>query len=313
MKNNYLISIVVPTYNTGSLFLNDCLNSIYNQKYTNFEVIIVDGYSTDDTYDCAKKWADRDSRFKAIQHEKGASKQRNAGIDNSNGDFIAFIDSDDYISDDYFEKMIENVSDSIDVYIPRIVFVLYDGNQNVIQAYSDYQVPQGLVTDKNFFINLQKNGLVSPVKMYRKSAIKNIRFRADLNYGEDLLFNFSIAQSGVKYYHSKESLYFYRRIKGSNSGIKRLNKNSLRIIPLLYKLTKQYKKGDQENYRGIYQEFCNDFELFYYACVKTNNTKFIIQLFKYRLVFLKAHHSLSEVVYLLFPYTYKFLKKLRKK
>lgn len=114
-----LVTIIVPVYNVEK-YIERCLKSIYDQNYTNFEVLIVNDGSTD----CSKKIIIEsclyDSRFIYIEKENGGlSSARNAGLDQANGEYIIFIDSDDWILPRYIEEMISHFEDDIDVLIGK--------------------------------------------------------------------------------------------------------------------------------------------------------------------------------------------------
>ena len=105
-----MISVIVPVYNVEK-YLDDCIESIVSQSYTNFELILVDDGSPDN---CPKKcdgWAKKDKRIKVIHKENGGvSSARNAGIDAASGEFIMFIDSDDTIRQGCFERSVEMIT-----------------------------------------------------------------------------------------------------------------------------------------------------------------------------------------------------------
>lgn len=110
MGKNQLITIVIPVFN-GENTLSYSLNSLLNQTYKNFEAIIVDDGSIDNTSDIAKKYSFDDRRFKYhYQENAGVSMARNKGIELSSGDFICFLDSDDYFDNTYLEKMYEKIT-----------------------------------------------------------------------------------------------------------------------------------------------------------------------------------------------------------
>ncbi len=103
---NNLISVIVPVYNVEK-YIRKCLESILNQTYTNLEIIIVNDGSTDQSLSICREFADRDSRIILIDKENGGlSSARNSGLDIATGDFIAFVDSDDYLDSCMYEKMI---------------------------------------------------------------------------------------------------------------------------------------------------------------------------------------------------------------
>ena len=105
-KKMQKISVIIPVYNVEK-FLPQCLNSIIHQTYKNLEIIIVDDGSTDHSCDIYEKFAKHDKRIKIIkQKNKGVSAARNNGLSHATGDYVHFMDSDDYIDLDYYEKMI---------------------------------------------------------------------------------------------------------------------------------------------------------------------------------------------------------------
>jgi glycosyltransferase involved in cell wall biosynthesis len=104
---NYLISIIIPFYNTKSYFFKECLNSIVRQTYQNFECILVDDGTTNiETIKIAQKITVKD-KFKLVRLHKnvGLGPARNAGIKHANGDIFVYVDSDDYIKSDILERI----------------------------------------------------------------------------------------------------------------------------------------------------------------------------------------------------------------
>ena len=100
------VSIGIPVYNVSE-YLRQCLNSVLRQTFTDFEVILVDDGSTDDSFRICQEYAAKDSRFKLFHQENGGvAKARNNCLRHMTGDFIAWVDSDDWIEDDYFERLI---------------------------------------------------------------------------------------------------------------------------------------------------------------------------------------------------------------
>ena len=113
--DDILVSVIVPVYNT-SCYLEKCITSICNQTYKNLEIICVDDGSTDDSWDILQEWTKRDERVKAIHIEnKGSSGARNVGIDYAHGDYLTFVDSDDWLNLQMYEKLVENVSDTVGI------------------------------------------------------------------------------------------------------------------------------------------------------------------------------------------------------
>lgn len=105
-RKDELISVVVPIYNVEK-YIEKCIDSIINQTYTNLEIILVDDGSPDKCGKICDEYAKRDKRIKVIHKENGGvSSARNIGLDNLNGEYVTFIDADDYISNNYCEELL---------------------------------------------------------------------------------------------------------------------------------------------------------------------------------------------------------------
>ena len=106
-KNMKKVSVIVPVYNVEN-YLEECVNSILNQTYENLEIILVDDGSTDNCPQICDDWAKKDKRIKVIHKANGGvSSARNVGLDNATGEYIGFVDSDDYIDITMYEKMLK--------------------------------------------------------------------------------------------------------------------------------------------------------------------------------------------------------------
>lgn len=127
------ISVVIPVYNVEE-FLSACLDSIINQTYKNLEIICIEDCSTDNSAQILKEYKQKDSRIKIIYNKenKGLSAVRNIGIDNSNGEYIYFIDSDDWIDNDYIENLVNAAVDNN----AEIVV-----NTNVTRIFNNNEIP----------------------------------------------------------------------------------------------------------------------------------------------------------------------------
>ena len=122
------ISVIVIMYNVEK-YIEKCLDSIINQTYTNLEIICINDGSTDNSLDIVKKYAKRDNRIKIISYNynSGPSFARNTGILESTGDFISFIDGDDQLVKNAYERMVYHIQDDIDIiwFEPKIIYENY--------------------------------------------------------------------------------------------------------------------------------------------------------------------------------------------
>ena len=110
-----MISVIVPIYNVER-YLDECLNSIQNQSYKDIEVILVNDGSTDSSKTICERYCEEDSRFHLInQTNQGQSVARNVGVTASKGEYIAFVDSDDIIKTNYLEKLMQYMTEEVDI------------------------------------------------------------------------------------------------------------------------------------------------------------------------------------------------------
>ena len=110
-----MISIIVPVYNVET-YLEECLDSIQNQTYTDFEVLLVNDGSTDGSKAICERYCQTDKRFRLMnQTNQGQSVARNNGVTASTGEFIAFVDSDDIILSNYLETLMQHMGEDVDI------------------------------------------------------------------------------------------------------------------------------------------------------------------------------------------------------
>ena len=192
MKND-LVSIIVPVYKEKKT-LKKCCYSLLEQTYKNIEIILVNDGSNDDSSKICRKFAKNDHRVKFIDKENGGvSSARNAGIECARGEYLSFVDSDDYVDKEYIQNMYEKIQkDNSDIclagyWIKKHGFVQKNENGKGSCLYD-----QSLYYEKLLDFIWGKNGMYFPVaKLYRKSLIKQneIKFNENIQCGEDMLFN----------------------------------------------------------------------------------------------------------------------------
>ena len=107
-----MITVIVPVYN-AERYLQECLQSIVSQTYDDLQIILIDDGSTDNSLSVAREMATRDTRISVLeQAHKGQSAARNAGLEQAKGEYLSFVDADDYIASDYYETLIGNIGDN---------------------------------------------------------------------------------------------------------------------------------------------------------------------------------------------------------
>lgn len=187
-----MISVIIPVYNTAS-FIDRCVQSVIGQFYQDWECILVDDGSTDESGWLCDKWAVRDSRIKVIhQANQGVSVARNHGIEASTGAYVAFIDSDDWVEPTYLSELKAHLHDA-DLVVSGLFRENGQGSVHEVcpPSTETFELnPQGA----HFFTLLNQYCLLyAPYnKLYKAAVIKqyHVSFPVGCSYGEDLLFNF---------------------------------------------------------------------------------------------------------------------------
>lgn len=228
-----LISVIVPVYNVQD-YLPQCLDSISNQTYGNIEVIIVNDGSTDESGAIAKAYCDKDDRFTYIaQKNQGLSAARNTGIDNAKGEYLAFVDSDDWLGEDYLEKLYNAIiMQNSDMAVCG--FVVEDGSDSTSSKNFDtsmlYSKEAAMKCLSNIF---QKEDLLMVVawnKLYRKELFKNIRYPVGKIH-EDEFIAHRLIDASENIIAVDDALYHYRvRDNSITSGQTAQKLNHLDIL-----------------------------------------------------------------------------------
>lgn len=208
-----LISVIVPVYNVQQ-YLSQCVESILAQTYQNLEIILVDDGSTDDSGRLCDDFAQKDGRVKVLHVTNGGpAKARNIGIDCATGEYIVFVDSDDYVSENWLEVLSNGMQSGVGLFCAAYTDISIYGkvicNDFLVEEYT-----------KKELINcvLSGTGGVLWGKIFRNSIIKqeNIRLPENLFMCEDMIFVLDYIRHIDSWGASNRSVYFYNRLN-SNS------------------------------------------------------------------------------------------------
>ncbi len=209
MKDNPLVSIITPNYN-GAKYINKCINSVLNQSYTDWELIICDDNSTDNSLDIINSYNDK--RILApiqLQKNQGAAVARNLAIEKASGNFIAFLDNDDYWTNDKLMKQINFMK-----------------KNNYSFSYTNYvqfnsKKRKGIncknkVTKKDL---LKNNYILTSTVIYNAEQLGKI-YMANIRKRQDWSLFINIIEKSKYAYNLPEELSFYRRHEDSISSNK---------------------------------------------------------------------------------------------
>lgn len=193
--NNPLVTVIVPVYKVEP-YLRRCLDSIVNQTYKNLEIILIDDGSPDNCGVICDEYAENDKRIKVIHKENGGvSRARNEGINVAKGEYIAFVDSDDYIEPDLVEKSCIAVEKSGSDFLKFGIFEEYYKSNGELLSREEVTPDNFIVNTKNEIydriVELEQVPLFGYMcnSIYRKSRIKSTRVNPDIKVNEDFDYN----------------------------------------------------------------------------------------------------------------------------
>ena len=214
-----LISVVIPAYNAGQ-FLDETLESVLSQTYENWECIIVNDGSTDNTESVAKKWCEKDSRFRLTNKENGGlSSARNWGIKESKAEYIAFLDHDDVLTPDSLEVrinvLIEQNVDLVATKLQHFTDKLPKVSKNNARQDVLYYAKEGLTQLMAF------NKVTPSTVLCKKSVMDEVGGFTWHKKAEDLHCWLKVLFAGYKIYRIDETLLLYRLVENSMSSTDR--------------------------------------------------------------------------------------------
>lgn len=196
--NTSLISVIVPVYKVEE-YLDECLNSIACQTYSNLEIILVDDGSPDNCPRMCDEWAKRDSRIRVVHKKNGGlSSARNAGLDVAKGEYISFVDSDDFICKDALQNLYDRIKNdkSIGITSGLIYRYQYGSTRNFKDQWlcsKEIVIP---ASEFLFATMSQKSSYTVWNKLYRRNVIGETRFREGRN-NEDTLFMYDLGKNVI--------------------------------------------------------------------------------------------------------------------
>lgn len=215
-ESKALISIIVPIYNVEK-YLRQCLDSIRDQSYQNFECLLINDGSPDNSSDICKEYVSKDPRFRYIEKEHGGvSSARNLGLEHSKGEYITFIDSDDWVDSDYLEVLYKSLTDEkADVAVSTYKQFNMDDNNYYVHSYQrGYEkrvfTNQELIDE---FIDLDTFDYSYRYvcgKLVRKCLLDKIAFNEMTTLGEDMEFWLKLYLISNKIVYVNRDSYVYR-------------------------------------------------------------------------------------------------------
>ena len=245
-NNSIAVSFIVPIYNAEQ-YLIQCVDSILSQSYSNFEVLLIDDGSTDNSGNICDEYAEKDNRVRVFHKANGGvSSARNIGLDNSKGEWISFVDADDWLNSDYLITLFED-TEIADMTFWGMTFHYPKGSQKEVKPLEQYGSGKDNVGMVLAYLkkNEQKIEYLGYTwnKLFKASIIKefHIRFIERLNIREDEVFTLTYA-SHIDSIRVKSSLSYHYRVlnTGLTSKLKTIEEYLL-LIEKLEKVLLSYK------------------------------------------------------------------------
>lgn len=289
-----LISVVVPVYKVED-YLDECITSLINQTYNNLEIILVDDGSPDKCPEMCDRWAKKDSRIRVIHKENGGlSSARNVGIDNAKGEFLSFVDSDDFFDSKMYEKLYEGVMRSPNIGISAIKFWKYvSGKAEIYSVEWDTQ-KDVLIKAKDFGLLTLKQEICHAAtnKLYKREIFDHVRFREGI-VNEDVLFSHDLAKVLVDLNLDMWDLNYYAYYYRIRQDSICRSKVPI-IIPYINNLKTIVEEGGDFEYHSVATQLYHHTLYDYYCLLLTDTSSEGKELRKSHLKFLKKQvRSLS--------------------
>lgn len=186
-----MVSVVIPAYNAGA-FIENCIHSVLRQRYQDFEIVVVNDGSKDNTLEILERLAEKDSRIKVISQENGGvSAARNTALQHISGEFITYVDADDSVPENHIEDMIALMEDDVDLVVASHNEVRF-GYKPHLEKVKEFRADEIADRFREF----------DPVvwwpwgKLFRASVIKdnNLIYDTNITFGEDHIFNLIYAK-----------------------------------------------------------------------------------------------------------------------
>lgn len=279
---NKLISVIIPVFNVEK-YLERCIKSIINQTYKNLEILLINDGSTDKSIEICNRYLEIDNRIVLLNKENGGlSSARNLGIDKAKGEYISFVDSDDFIHELMYETLVSNLEkndcdisiiESFDVIEDKdFIFELKNTNNSIV-----YSKEEAIA---NY---LDGNFIPAWGKLYRKELFESIRFPIGiLNEDEAIMIRvFDSCTRNIVYQDIK--LYFYlRRKSGSITSTKKNLKNNIDWINNSYSNLIYIKNNYPKLIRKGEARYYNSIVAMLIRLVDLNSIEFNSEIYKYK-------------------------------
>lgn len=315
------VSVIVPIYNVEK-FVGKCIESIIHQTHKNLEIILVNDGSTDSSGSICDQYSQKDERIIIIhQSNKGVSITRNVGIDTATGEYICFIDGDDYVMKDYVEYLLNLVVEyKAEIGLTTETFGNFQHNQikeDQIEVWNSEEATENILC-YNVPIGCY-------CKIFKRDFIgTNIRFIPDIFIGEDFNFNVATFQRAKKIVSGKKRIYYYRRdnptsamtkfsIKKCENGLEALQIIKKDFIIDTERISKAWQYANWRTHSDFYDRIVlakaqKEYPKMYKKCLTITKKEALIAL----KVPTSKQHKIRAIIMKIYPSLIPIAMKIRK-
>ena len=281
---NGKISIIIPVYNVEK-YIERCLDSVITQSYVNLEIILVDDGSTDKSGEICDRYAVRDNRIKVLHiKNSGRGEARNIGLTKAEGQYIGFVDSDDWIERDLYKCLIEKIEEaeadiSVCAYYER-----FDNNKNEKMLYGNDFVCTGKEALHYTMSNM--NGaywfnIAIWNKLYKRDVIENIRFRG--REYEDIMYNAEVLYNASNVTYASKCLYDYRLSRKGSIITEGFQRKTIEVeMKFKEERVEFFKKNNEKKLARDAEAVVIHDKLLYYAFMKLSDEDYSEYIGKYK-------------------------------
>lgn len=307
-------SIIIPCYNVEK-YIEKTIKSVLSQTYSNFELLLINDGSTDNTFKIIKQLEETDDRIRVFSQENlGVSQTRNKGISLSKGEFIYFLDGDDLIENNLLEKANE-IFDKKEIDVFSFGYDVFRGENRL--ELSNKKFDSSILTSKEFLKRFFVKDIPQSIcsLIVKKEIFKNLYFKENMVVGEDLEFQIQLLLNNeINIYYSSDMFFHYIRRENSATTTNKMNINYFNILLCFENLRKQILKKKIKEFFNYHIEIFfstinglskKNFKKENYADIKKELAKYdyILDSFKFRF-------KKREVILLILIVLYKINLKL---
>ncbi|HLV23517.1 MAG TPA: glycosyltransferase family 2 protein [Moheibacter sp.] len=245
------VSVIVPVYNTGK-YLKKCLKSLLNQTLDEIEIIVVNDGSTDESQKIIEEFFEKSNKIKAFQKPNGGlSDARNFGLERASGEFIGFVDSDDFVSEEMFEKMYAKAVEHGAEIVLCDLEKVYERGEAFRDLPQSPQLPEKIELEKDFSI-FGEMACFACNKLFKKELFENYRFKKEIHFEDIELIPKLVLDSKII---AKINAPFYKYFERQNSITKTHTAKGLDMFMAIQNVKEAFEKSSFKHRKEEFERF----------------------------------------------------------